>query len=89
MGSKSVQYVVPFVVSSLKAVELAFHVRKNPASSGIKELPPAVWLSVTRNTREPKVGSTTTELAGPRCGAGLGLGFGSVPVYAAYVEGAN
>ena len=42
---------------SFSAVELAFQVRKKPAYSGIKELPPWEWASVTRRMREPNVGS--------------------------------
>jgi len=65
---------------SLKAVELAFQVRKYPAFSGMKDPPAAVFASVTRRMRDPKVGSVKTEFAGPKAGGGYGLAFGSVPL---------
>ena len=69
------------------AVEFAFHVLWDPASVGINDSPPYVFASVTRNIVVPNVGSVMVELAGPSGGAG-GAGFGSVPVYAEYVDGA-
>src|SRR6185503_20254763 len=65
----SSQKDVPQGPWSFSAVELAFQVRKKPAYSGIKELPPWLRASVTRRMRDPNVGSLMTELTGPRAGA--------------------
>src|SRR5215471_6458805 len=87
VGSNAIQYPSPWGPVSLMAVELEFHVLIFPASVEMKDSPPFVFASVTRKIFDPKVGSVTTELAGPNAGAG-GTAFASVPVYAEYVDGA-
>src|SRR5580765_6883068 len=86
VGSNSSQYPSPCGPVSLIAVESAFHARKNPASMEMKDWPACVFSSVTRRIRVPNVGSAIAVLAGPKAGGG-GSGFGSVPVYAGYVDG--
>ena len=85
-GSNSSQYPSPCGPVSLIAVESAFHARKNPASMEMKDWPDCVFSSVTRRICVPNVGSAIAVLAGPKAGGG-GSGFGSVPVYAEYVDG--
>src|SRR5262249_21364709 len=52
----------------------------------MKDRPDFVFSSVTRKIHVPNVGSAIAVLAGPKAGGG-GSGFGSVPVYAEYVDG--